>query len=281
MGVLEVWKGAETEYVLNALQFILLMELADAENIYSWPLPEEEDLTDEDYILAMHDLIRRSLVDVTEDGEPVYSLSPTAQILFGDVFHAVSVLECVSALEGSLPCLIYRGTASYTVTQWDLEDGYICVCRIDPDGLGTWLEEAGFLPGHPFETEREGTKALRYDEQTQASLSKIRESIVCTPEVPAALWALQEDVRSVLRTAAGPEGRPGGMAVFFETDTESWILTCLAGDGERSTARGDEETGSAGEKTGSGSHQQVSGNEDWEIVPDSREKREKIWRELI
>ena len=260
MGVLEIWEGAETEYVFNALQFILFMEFADAEDVYAWPLPEDEDLTDEDYILSMHDLIKRGFIEITEDEEPVYSLSLKARELFGDIFHAVTVLECVSAWEGILPCLIYRGASACTGTQWDLEEGYISVVRIDPSKLGTWLEEAGYLPDHPFETEKEAAKALKYDPQTKNALTGIRESIVCTPEVPAPLWALQENVRCVLRAADESPDGCAGMAVFFETDTESWILTC----GQESGGYGQER-----EKEG------------WEIVPDSRERRKRIWRELI
>lgn len=303
MGVLESVSGAETEYTFTFLQLILLMELADAESVFTYPLPEDGEFTDEDYILAMHDLISRGFVEVTEEaagvaapaapggssaepgtGEheeraaeektegaagPVCSLSKKAAGLFGSMFRAGQVLEAVSAWEGMLPSLLYRGASSCLVTQWDLEDGYIYVRGIEASGPGIWLEEAGFLPGHPFETEREGEKALRYDAQTRESLDRIRSSIVCPPDVPAPLWALQEDVRCVLRTAQKTEDTPGKLAVFFETDTESWILLSGTGAGEDGAG-----TGSAGDGCG-------TGNEKWEIVPDSRERRDRLWRELL
>lgn len=296
MGVLELFNGAETEYTFTLLQVILLMELADAEWVFTYPLPEDDEFTDEDYILEMHDLIGRGFVEVTEKADrgsghgspfhegnsednsagesketiagekpegiagPVFSLSEKAIGLFGDMFRAGHVLEAVSAWEGVLPSLIYRGPSSCTVTRWDLQDGYVNVSSIETSGLGTWLEEAGFLPGCPFETEREGEKALRYDSQTRESLDRIRSSIVCTPDVPAPLWALQEDARCVLRTAQGAEDGSGKLAVFFETDTESWIL--FSG-------------------TGSGGNTPETGSEEWEIVPDSRERRDRLWREII
>lgn len=309
MGVLELISGAETDYEFTLLQLILLMELADAESVFTYPLPEDGEFTDEDYILAMHDLIGRGFVEVTEeaDGEsepvppyserssgdndgdnigdsiirefntglyketiaegktggpagPVFSLSKKAVDLFGNIFRAGHVLEAVSAWEGVLPSLIYRGSSSCAVTQWDLQNGYINVSSIEASGLGTWLEEAGFLPGHPFETEREGEKALRYDAQTLASLDRIRSSLVCTPDVPAPLWALQEDVRCVLRTAEKSKDDPGKLAVFFETDTESWILIS---------------------DTGSGGNAPGTGNQEWEIVPDSHERRDRLWREIL
>lgn len=269
MGVLELISGAETDYEFTLLQLILLMELADAESVFTYPLPEDGEFTDEDYILAMHDLIGRGFVEVTEeaDGEkreglagPVFNLSKKAADLFGNIFCAGHVLEAVSAWEGILPSLIYRGPSSCTVTQWDLQNGYINVSSVEASGLGSWLEEAGFLPGHPFETEREGGKALRYDAQTLASLDRIRSSLVCTPDVPAPLWALQEDARCVLRTAEKTKDDSGKLVVFFETDMESWIL--ISG-------------------TGSGENAPGTGNDEWEIVPDSRERRDRLWREII
>ena len=106
MGVLELISGAETDYEFTLLQLILLMELADAESVFTYPLPEDGEFTDEDYILAMHDLIGRGFVEVTEeaDGEkregltgPVFSLSKKAADLFGNIFCAGLVLESVSA----------------------------------------------------------------------------------------------------------------------------------------------------------------------------------------
>ena len=52
MGVLELISGAETDYEFTLLQLILLMELADAESVFTYPLPEDGEFTDEDYILA-------------------------------------------------------------------------------------------------------------------------------------------------------------------------------------------------------------------------------------
>ena len=278
MGVLELISGAETDYEFTLLQLILLMELADAESVFTYPLPEDGEFTDEDYILAMHDLIGRGFVEVTEeaDGEkreglagPVFSLSKkaaaeitqlNAQIGAFSQEKQLAVLEAVSAWEGILPSLIYRGPSSCTVTQWDLQNGYINVSSVEASGLGSWLEEAGFLPGHPFETEREGGKALRYDAQTLASLDRIRSRLVCTPDVPAPLWALQEDARCVLRTAEKTKDDSGKLVVFFETDMESWIL--ISG-------------------TGSGENAPGTGNDEWEIVPDSRERRDRLWREII
>ena len=56
MAILETFKGTETEVGFSAVQIILLIELGQAQDAYTYPLPEEEDITDEDYILAAQDL---------------------------------------------------------------------------------------------------------------------------------------------------------------------------------------------------------------------------------
>ncbi|MDO5131592.1 MAG: hypothetical protein Q4D81_01260 [Eubacteriales bacterium] len=309
MATLEIIEGAEVEHGFSAVQLILLMELADAENVYTYPLPEDEDITDEHYILAMQDLMRRGLVEFegfeeieeeeeapegrntcrtqpedvsssdrmhsgsgpeqAEGGSPAYRLSAAARTLLSPMFGASGMLEAVSAWEGTIPMLIYRGGGTAcTASVWDGISGYIGISRMDAAELAQRLEDAGFLPGQPFDTVREARKALRYDDRTRENLARIMEGMTCSTQDPAVFWAMQENVRCVLRPVSLSGGIPddsGRLCVFLETETESWILM------EGIPCAADPESA---EKVRRGQKGRT-------IIPDSLEARAGIWRELL
>lgn len=274
---METIRGAETEYGFSPAQIILLLELADAKNIYTYSLPEEEDISDESYILAAQDLMARGFLESADKESPVgLQLTPGALDLFESMIDPVRVLEVISAWTGTIPTLIYRGRGSVcTVSRWDSAGGYIGISLLDADRIGGWLEEEGFLPGQPFESIREGQKALRYDPDLEQSRRLLRESLVCHVQEPPSLWAIQENVRSTLKSyGVSPDGRDS-LYVFLETDTESWILT---GPGGREA--GMETTGSEDDPLYEEENLLRAG-QDWSIEPDSLEYRETIWRNIL
>ncbi len=311
MAKMERFRGAETEYGFSAVQIILVLELADAENIYTYPLPEEEIISEESYILAARDLMARGFIENTQEGSLCgLQLTAKARDLFESMIDPVRVVEVISAWSGTVPVLIYRGRGHVcTVSRWDSEGGYIGISLLDCGRIGEWLEEEGFLPGQPFESIREGQKALQYDPQMEESRSRIRGSLVCHPQEPPSLWAIQENVRSAVKSyeispfmGNGPGmllsdslafvqtaetgadtpcvftgAGPGSLYVFLETDTESWILsgTDRKGTAKKGTGSGSEERARFDENTF------AEAGQDWSIEPDSLEYREKIWRNIL
>lgn len=316
MAKMELFRGAETEYGFSAVQIILVLELADAKNIYTYPLPEEETISDESYILAARDLMARGFIENSQGGGLCgLQLTAKARSLFESMIDPVRVVEVISAWSGTVPVLIYRGRGRVcTVSRWDSAGGYIGISLLDCGRIGEWLEEEGFLPGQPFESIREGQKALQYDPQMEESRSRIRGSLVCHPQEPPSLWAIQENVRSAVKSyeispvmADDPGMRlpdlpdpaqtagtradtpcvftgagPGSLYVFLETDTESWILS--GADEEGRENKGTEKKGTG---TGSEDYARFDENafaetgQDWSIEPDSLEYREKIWRNIL
>lgn len=299
MAILGAFRQAETEYGFSAVQIILVLELADAKNIYTYPLPEEGDISDESYILAAQDLMSRGFIESAEGekgSQYGLRLTPKAVNLFESMIDPVRVVEVVSAWTGTIPALIYRGRGPLcTVSRWDSAGGYIGISLLDPAEIGDWLDEQGFLPGQPFESIREAQKAMRYDPQMEEKRGQVMDNLVCHPQEPPSLWALQENVRCAVKSCGISPGKsavppempqpyseisgeaaeeasetaadtaqvftgsgPACLYVFLDTDTESWILTG---------------TGENGEGTQSGRA--------WSIEPDSIEYREKIWRNIL
>jgi hypothetical protein len=273
---MESFTGAETEYGFSAVQIILLLELADAKNIFTYPLPEEENITDENYILAAQDLMARGFIENTAGegrGNCGLRLTSKAMDLFESMIDPVCVVEVISAWTGVLPAAVYRGRGPFcTVSRWDSEGGYIGVSRMDCSRIGEWLDVEGYLPEQPFESIREAQKSLQYDPLMEDNRFRVRKGLICHPQQPTALWALQENVRCAIRSYAtsqtgtaaktlmqtgsdaaavmqtGNGGHSmtgedtdflttktesGALYVFLETDSESWILTDTgAGDSD-------------------------------------------------
>jgi hypothetical protein len=273
---MESFTGAETEYGFSAVQIILLLELADAKNIITYPLPEEENITDENYILAAQDLMARGFIENTAGegrGNCGLRLTSKAMDLFESMIDPVCVVEVISAWTGVLPAAVYRGRGPFcTVSRWDSEGGYIGISRMDCSRIGEWLDVEGYLPEQPFESIREAQKSLQYDPLMEDNRFRVRKGLICHPQQPTALWALQENVRCAIRSYAtsqtgtaaktlmqtgsdaaavmqtGNGGHSmtgedtdflttktesGALYVFLETDSESWILTDTgAGDSD-------------------------------------------------
>ena len=276
MAIMESFTGAETEYGFSAVQIILLLELADAKNIFTYPLPEEENITDENYILAAQDLMARGFIENTAGegrGNCGLRLTSKAMDLFESMIDPVCVVEVISAWTGVLPAAVYRGRGPFcTVSRWDSEGGYIGISRMDCSRIGEWLDVEGYLPEQPFESIREAHKSLQYDPLMEDNRFRVRKGLICHPQQPTALWALQENVRCAIRSYAtsqtgtaaktlmqtgsdaaavmqtGNGGHSmtgedtdflttktesGALYVFLETDSESWILTDTgAGDSD-------------------------------------------------
>lgn len=276
MAIMESFTGAETEYGFSAVQIILLLELADAKNIFTYPLPEEENITDENYILAAQDLMARGYIENTAGegrGNCGLRLTSKAMDLFESMIDPVCVVEVISAWTGVLPAAVYRGRGPFcTVSRWDSEGGYIGISRMDCSRIGEWLDVEGYLPEQPFESIREAQKSLQYDPLMEDNRFRVRKGLICHPQQPTALWALQENVRCAIRSYAtsqtgtaaktlmqtgsdaaavmqtGNGGHSmtgedteflttktesGALYVFLETDSESWILTDTgAGDSD-------------------------------------------------
>jgi hypothetical protein len=276
MAIMESFTGAETEYGFSAVQIILLLELADAKNIFTYPLPEEENITDENYILAAQDLMARGFIENTAGegrGNCGLRLTSKAMDLFESMIDPVCVVEVISAWTGVLPAAVYRGRGPFcTVSRWDSEGGYIGISRMDCSRIGEWLDVEGYLPEQPFESIREAQKSLQYDPLMEDNRFRVRKGLICHPQQPTALWALQENVRCAIRSYAtsqtgtaaktlmqtgsdaaavmqtGNGGHSmtgedtdflttktesGALYVFLETDSESWILTDTgAGDSD-------------------------------------------------
>lgn len=319
MAIMESFTGAETEYGFSAVQIILLLELADAKNIFTYPLPEEENITDENYILAAQDLMARGFIENTAGegrGNCGLRLTSKAMDLFESMIDPVCVVEVISAWTGVLPAAVYRGRGPFcTVSRWDSEGGYIGISRMDCSRIGEWLDVEGYLPEQPFESIREAQKSLQYDPLMEDNRFRVRKGLICHPQQPTALWALQENVRCAIRsyatsqtgtaaktlmqTGAGAEPETGeetvilptktgsgALYVFLETDSESWILTDTgAGDSDLAyTFQDDDITGKETgneliieDERGDG----AAADFRWALVPDSLEYRTKIWRTIL
>jgi hypothetical protein len=319
MAIMESFTGAETEYGFSAVQIILLLELADAKNIFTYPLPEEENITDENYILAAQDLMARGFIENTAGegrGNCGLRLTSKAMDLFESMIDPVCVVEVISAWTGVLPAAVYRGRGPFcTVSRWDSEGGYIGISRMDCSRIGEWLDVEGYLPEQPFESIREAQKSLQYDPLMEDNRFRVRKGLICHPQQPTALWALQENVRCAIRsyatsqtgtdaktlmqtgnggdsmTGEGTDFQPtktesGALYVFLETDSESWILTDTgAGDSDLAyTFQDDDITGKETgneliieDERGDG----AAADFRWALVPDSLEYRTKIWRTIL
>lgn len=251
MAIMESFTGAETEYGFSAVQIILLLELADAKNIITYPLPEEENITDENYILAAQDLMARSFIENTAGegrGNCGLRLTSKAMDLFESMIDPVCVVEVISAWTGVLPAAVYRGRGPFcTVSRWDSEGGYIGISRMDCSRIGEWLDVEGYLPEQPFESIREAQKSLQYDPLMEDNRFRVRKGLICHPQQPTALWALQENVRCAIRsyatsqtgTAAKTLMQTGaGAAAMMQTGSDAAAVMQTGNGGDSMTGEG-------------------------------------------
>lgn len=251
MAIMESFTGAETEYGFSAVQIILLLELADAKNIFTYPLPEEENITDENYILAAQDLMARGFIENTAGegrGNCGLRLTSKAMDLFESMIDPVCVVEVISAWTGVLPAAVYRGRGPFcTVSRWDSEGGYIGISRMDCSRIGEWLDVEGYLPEQPFESIREAQKSLQYDPLMEDNRFRVRKGLICHPEQPTALWALQENVRCAIRsyatsqtgTAAKTLMQTGaGAAAMMQTGSDAAAMMQTGNGGDSMTGEG-------------------------------------------
>jgi hypothetical protein len=248
---MESFTGAETEYGFSAVQIILLLELADAKNIFTYPLPEEENITDENYILAAQDLMARGFIENTAGegrGNCGLRLTSKAMDLFESMIDPVCVVEVISAWTGVLPAAVYRGRGPFcTVSRWDSEGGYIGVSRMDCSRIGEWLDVEGYLPEQPFESIREAQKSLQYDPLMEDNRFRVRKGLICHPQQPTALWALQENVRCAIRsyatsqtgTAAKTLMQTGaGAAAMMQAGSDAAAVMQIGNGGDSMTGEG-------------------------------------------
>lgn len=251
MAIMESFTGAETEYGFSAVQIILLLELADAKNIFTYPLPEEENITDENYILAAQDLMARGFIENTAGegrGNCGLRLTSKAMDLFESMIDPVCVVEVISAWTGVLPAAVYRGRGPFcTVSRWDSEGGYIGISRMDCSRIGEWLDVEGYLPEQPFESIREAQKSLQYDPLMEDNRFRVRKGLICHPQQPTALWALQENVRCAIRsyatsqtgTAAKTLMQTGaGAAAMMQTGSDAAAMMQTGNGGDSMTGEG-------------------------------------------
>lgn len=251
MAIMESFTGAETEYGFSAVQIILLLELADAKNIITYPLPEEENITDENYILAAQDLMARGFIENTAGegrGNCGLRLTSKAMDLFESMIDPVCVVEVISAWTGVLPAAVYRGRGPFcTVSRWDSEGGYIGISRMDCSRIGEWLDVEGYLPEQPFESIREAQKSLQYDPLMEDNRFRVRKGLICHPQQPTALWALQENVRCAIRsyatsqtgTAAKTLMQTGaGAAAMMQTGSDAAAVMQTGNGGDSMTGEG-------------------------------------------
>jgi hypothetical protein len=248
---MESFTGAETEYGFSAVQIILLLELADAKNIFTYPLPEEENITDENYILAAQDLMARGFIENTAGegrGNCGLRLTSKAMDLFESMIDPVCVVEVISAWTGVLPAAVYRGRGPFcTVSRWDSEGGYIGISRMDCSRIGEWLDVEGYLPEQPFESIREAQKSLQYDPLMEDNRFRVRKGLICHPQQPTALWALQENVRCAIRsyatsqtgTAAKTLMQTGaGAAAMMQAGSDAAAVMQIGNGGDSMTGEG-------------------------------------------
>lgn len=251
MAIMESFTGVETEYGFSAVQIILLLELADAKNIFTYPLPEEENITDENYILAAQDLMARGFIENTAGegrGNCGLRLTSKAMDLFESMIDPVCVVEVISAWTGVLPAAVYRGRGPFcTVSRWDSEGGYIGISRMDCSRIGEWLDVEGYLPEQPFESIREAQKSLQYDPLMEDNRFRVRKGLICHPQQPTALWALQENVRCAIRsyatsqtgTAAKTLMQTGaGAAAMMQTGSDAAAVMQTGNGGDSMTGEG-------------------------------------------
>lgn len=251
MAIMESFTGAETEYGFSAVQIILLLELADAKNIFTYPLPEEENITDENYILAAQDLMARGFIENTAGegrGNCGLRLTSKAMDLFESMIDPVCVVEVISAWTGVLPAAVYRGRGPFcTVSRWDSEGGYIGISRMDCSRIGEWLDVEGYLPEQPFESIREAQKSLQYDPLMEDNRFRVRKGLICHSQQPTALWALQENVRCAIRsyatsqtgTAAKTLMQTGaGAAAMMQTGSDAAAVMQTGNGGDSMTGEG-------------------------------------------
>ena len=241
MAIMESFTGAETEYGFSAVQIILLLELADAKNIFTYPLPEEENITDENYILAAQDLMARGFIENTAGegrGNCGLRLTSKAMDLFESMIDPVCVVEVISAWTGVLPAAVYRGRGPFcTVSRWDSEGGYIGVSRMDCSRIGEWLDVEGYLPEQPFESIREAQKSLQYDPLMEDNRFRVRKGLICHSQQPTALWALQENVRCAIRSYATSQTGTAAKTLM-QTGAGAAAVMQIGNDGHSITGEG-------------------------------------------
>ncbi len=223
----------EKAYFLSRTEFLMLLGLAGAGQVYSFPLPGRDEIKDEDLIRALYQLAKKGFLQMGD----VPALSPSIQRLLEMICQARWALQVIPG-DGGPQRICYLSGEQAAVAESSREGGELRLCLLSREELAQQIM-AGSIPAHPaLDTDEESSRLLRFDETAKAEQETLLSGQLLSGReasllVPAAELAEQSGVLAVLELFDIKKGRVQERLLFLEGSVISWILrqgpdTCTA-----------------------------------------------------
>lgn len=238
----------EKAYFCSKTEFLMLLGMAGAGQVYSFELPKREELTEEDLTLALYHLIKKGFLQMKD--KPV--LAPDLRQILKPVCQTQLALQVIPG-NNEPQKICYLSGEYAAVTELCRESEELRLCLLERDELLRRLTAESELGRTLLQTEAEGRLLICHDEtvgQEQETLSSGR--LLSGKELsmlePLSAVIEQDGVRSAWELFDRKAGAAAERFLFLEGSAFSWIL-----------------------------------KQTWEscaAVPDSLEAREELGREL-
>ncbi len=206
----------EKVYYFNRKEFLLLLWLGGARNLYSFPLPKKEDFGKKDFLQGIYALSKGGFLR-TEGG---LALSVEMERLIGHISTAKLALTILPAAE--LPQKICYLSAKYAVVV-ELS-GQRDVFRITEKPLTGFLEELFLEDGACIADEEEGLRMEKYHACFSAERKKILAQEKALAEKDFLAWAQREQLQSAWEFFDAEQKSCIRRILFLEGFMNTWVL---------------------------------------------------------
>lgn len=239
----------EKAYFCSKTEFLMLLGMSGAGQVYSFELPKREELTEEDLTLALYHLIRKGFLQMKD--RPV--LAPALRQILKPVCQTQLALQVIPG-NNEPQKICYLSGEYAAVTELCRESEELRICLLEKAELLKQLTSEQELGRALLQTEAEGQLLICHDE----AVKREQEILSSGQRLSGKELSMLEPLSAVIeqdgvRSAWELFDRKAGMAterfLFLEGSAFSWIL-----------------------------------KQTWEAcaaVPDSLEAREKLGRELL
>lgn len=214
----------EKAYFCSRNEFLILLGIAGAGQIYSFELPGRDQVTEEELTLALYQLIKKGFLQMKEQPEP----EPAIRRILDKICHARQVLQVIPGRDGAQK-ICYLSGEQAAVTELGGEGKELRLCLLAKEQL--WQQLTAESQAGPvfLETETEGEALLRHDEaarkeQQLLSSGRLPSGKALSMLEPLAAVTEQKEITCAWERFDLKEGRVLERFLFLEGTTIPWIL---------------------------------------------------------
>lgn len=161
-------KTIEKVFYFSKIEFLVLLVLGHLEEVYSFRLPEKEEFRNEDFILALYQLVKKDCVRIGVG--PI--LTEKMDWILEWIRTAERALVIVPSEDG-IQRICYLSEKGVIVTELARQNDEIRLRTFSKDGFREVFFEGTGISGRPVETEAEGQEIEAFHKKMQEERQRI------------------------------------------------------------------------------------------------------------